>query len=66
LHQKNILEKLEQKRELLDPKEILKRGYSITYYQGNTLTDAAKVDKGETIVTRLFRGEIKSEIKEKD
>jgi len=56
------LENLEQQVHLLDPEQILKRGYSITYHHGKALTDSSGVNPGEMITTRLFKGEINSEI----
>ena len=55
----------EARLHLLDPQNILKRGYSITYHEGKALTDPAGVNPGERIVTRLYKGEINSEIKSK-
>jgi exodeoxyribonuclease VII large subunit len=55
----------EARLHLLDPQNILKRGYSITYHGGKSLADAAGVNPGEIIITRLYKGEIKSEIKSK-
>ena len=62
-NQHAIIEKLEQQVELLDPRNILRRGYSITYHSGKPITDVAAVDKGDIVTTRLFKGEIESEIK---
>jgi exodeoxyribonuclease VII large subunit len=50
---------------LLDPRNVLKRGYSITYAGGKPLRDIDRVDVGEEITTQLFEGIIKSEIKSK-
>jgi len=63
--QQVVIDKLEQQVHLLDPQNILKRGYSITYYSGKALTDVASVNPGEMITTRLYKGEINSEIKSK-
>jgi exodeoxyribonuclease VII large subunit len=60
-----VIEKLEQQVHLLDPRNILRRGYSITYHGGKPLTDTASVNPGEIITTRLYKGEINSEIKSK-
>jgi hypothetical protein len=46
----------------LGPTKVLERGYSITSIEGRTqpLRDAASVRSGQTLVTRLARGEIRS------
>lgn len=51
---------LEEKCNYLDPFAILKRGYSITYYQGKALKNSNAVAAGEPIETRLAEGFIKS------
>jgi exodeoxyribonuclease VII large subunit len=60
------LEQIEQKVHLLDPFHVLKRGYSITYLNGKALTDSSRANPGEIVTTRLFKGEITSEIKSKN
>jgi len=60
-----VIEKLEQQVHLLDPQNILKRGYSITYHKGKPLTEASGAEPGDMITTRLYKGEINSEIKSK-
>jgi len=48
----------------LDPTAVLARGYSITYdARGGVLRDAARVNDGEIIATRLARGAIESVVK---
>lgn len=46
----------------LGPTKVLERGYSITYLEGSPtpLRDAARVHGGQTLVTRLARGEVRS------
>jgi exodeoxyribonuclease VII large subunit len=44
----------------LDPREITKRGYSITMHEGRVVTDGSKVKPGSKIVTLLHKGELKS------
>jgi exodeoxyribonuclease VII large subunit len=46
----------------LGPTKVLERGYSITSLEGSTtpLRDAARVHGGQTLVTRLARGEVLS------
>jgi len=63
--QKIDLGSLEQKVQLLNPQNVLKRGYSITYHNGKSVTDIIAIKTGDTIVTRLYKGNIYSEIKSK-
>jgi exodeoxyribonuclease VII large subunit len=56
---------LDQKINLLDPRQVLKRGYSITYHKGKPLTGAEGIYEGEIIETQLFKGNIFSEVKSK-
>jgi exodeoxyribonuclease VII large subunit len=46
----------------LGPTKVLERGYSITTLEGSTkpLRDAARVHGGQTLTTRLARGEVRS------
>ncbi len=54
------LEKLETKITLLDPANVLKRGYSITYLKGEAIKETASVKKNDIIRTRLYDGNITS------
>jgi exodeoxyribonuclease VII large subunit len=60
-----VIEKFEQQVRLLDPQNVLKRGYSITCHKGKALTDIAGIEPGEIVITRLHKGEIISEVKSK-
>ncbi len=60
--QKNSIQQLEQSVRLMDPIQVLKRGYSITTINGKTLTEKNKIEKGITIFTKTYFGEIESEI----
>ncbi|MCK5839721.1 MAG: exodeoxyribonuclease VII large subunit [Bacteroidales bacterium] len=51
---------LQEKARLLDPANVLKRGYSITYFKGSVLTKSKAVKKADRIITRLHEGEIES------
>lgn len=56
------LRHLEQATRLLDPVNILKRGYSITYLKDKAIIDAREASEGDVITTRLFSGLIKSKV----
>ena len=44
----------------LDPANILKRGYSMTYLHGRIIKDARELNAGDTLITRYFKGSSKS------
>jgi exodeoxyribonuclease VII large subunit len=56
------LEMLEQRTKALDPTLLLKRGYSITLYNGHLLRDPALLKPGDEIETRLEKGNIISKV----
>jgi len=57
---KNLAEKLG----LLNPLNILKKGYSVVYDdKGGIIKDAGRVKAGENISVRLYKGKIEAEVK---
>jgi exodeoxyribonuclease VII large subunit len=44
--------------ELLNPANVLRRGFSITYHQDQLLTDPDNLQNGDTIRTVLANGEV--------
>ncbi len=54
----------EKSIKLLDPENILKRGYSITYHKGNAIKSIKELKKGEAITTKYYNGESESKITE--
>ena len=56
------LDMLEQRARLLDPSLLLKRGYSITLYNGKTVRSAEELKEGALITTRFETGEIESKV----
>ncbi len=56
------LEKLESKNNLLNPDNILKRGYSITLFNGRVLRNSKGITKGAKIKTVLHNGELDSTV----
>ncbi|MCL2291164.1 MAG: exodeoxyribonuclease VII large subunit [Bacteroidetes bacterium] len=60
LKQQNALHQSQTKIELLHPKNILKRGYSITMKNGKPVRNVDEVTEGEIITTKLWCGEIES------
>ena len=57
------LEMLEEKVHSLDPALLLKRGYSMTLFNGKAVRDPQTLRQGDEIETRLEKGTIKSIIK---
>jgi exodeoxyribonuclease VII large subunit len=46
----------------MDPRQVLKRGYSITTHEGRAITSAAGLAEGTLVQTRFFEGQITSRI----
>lgn len=57
------LKNLEDMLRLLSPENTLKRGYSITRVNGKAIYDPSTLKPGDEILTRLYRGEIRSSVK---
>ena len=60
---KHRLMLLEQRVNDASPERLLKRGYSMTFKDGKTVTDSAQLKPGDIITTRLAKGEVRSEVK---
>ncbi len=61
-NQAQRIARAESQVQALDPVNVLKRGYSITYLKGKALKNASEAQPGEKITTRLASGTIDSEI----
>ncbi|MBE0647925.1 MAG: exodeoxyribonuclease VII large subunit [Bacteroidales bacterium] len=60
---KSLLAGMESQVRSLDPKQVLKRGYSMTYDpHGRILKDASAVKAGDKILTELAKGTLKSTV----
>lgn len=53
---------MEQTTRLLDPKNVLRRGYSITRFKGRALKDTTLLHEGDIVETVLSQGKIISKI----
>jgi exodeoxyribonuclease VII large subunit len=62
----NKVKQLEQAVRLLDPVNVLKRGYSITFHKNKAVKNAEGIKEGDIIITKLYDGSIKSTVEEKD
>ncbi len=58
--QAHRLELLKQRIEDASPDKLLKRGYSITLKDGKVVKDASALKEGDSLVTRLSKGEVHS------
>ncbi len=58
--EKHLLEMLEKKCMYLDPFLVLKRGYSVTYYNGKAVKDPLTVPDHGELSTRVAEGILKS------
>lgn len=56
--EKHRVQLIEQQITLLDPQQLLNRGYSITTYQGRAVTDASSLPEGAIIHTRVKHGTV--------
>jgi exodeoxyribonuclease VII large subunit len=61
--EKNYLNSIQEKLRLVDPQNILKRGYSLTMLNGKILKSVQLVKEGDLIETRLSDGKVESTIK---
>lgn len=58
----NNINVIEDKLKLLNPQNILKRGFSVTQQNGISITDSSKLKKGDKITTILYKGKIESTV----
>ena len=60
--EKETVQQMEKGVSMLDPINILKRGFSITLYQGKVVKDYSTIKSGDKITTVLAEGSIESEV----
>jgi exodeoxyribonuclease VII large subunit len=56
------LAQLQKRCELVDPRNILKRGYSMTLHKGKSILSAGQIKAGDLLETRLYEGHIISKV----
>ena len=61
--QQNNLKLIETKLQLLDPQQLLRKGYSFTTHNGKLVTSITQLAPGDTITTTLADGTIDSIVK---
>ena len=60
--ERHRLELLAQRIEAENPERLLRRGYSITTYNGKAVRDAAQLPKGALVETHVEKGKFKSRV----
>lgn len=60
------LKYLEDKVKILDPRQTLKRGYSLAYKNGRIFKSIKEVEIGDKVTTVVYDGRIDSEVKTKE
>ena len=60
----HFLELAETKMKYVDPKNILKKGFSITRFNGKAIRGKSDIKLGNIVEIELFEGVVRSEIKE--
>jgi exodeoxyribonuclease VII large subunit len=45
---------------VLNPQNVLNKGYSITYLNGKVLKNKNDIKKGDCLITKLSEGEVRS------
>jgi len=66
LKENDLLKHMEALNKLLSKEATLKRGYSLTTKDGAIIKNAKEVNKGNLLKTHLEKGEIVSEVKDKE
>jgi exodeoxyribonuclease VII large subunit len=61
---KDYLAHLEKRRELVDPEQILKRGYTMTLLEGKPISSMKDVQHGDLLETRVHKGKIISKVEQ--
>ena len=63
--QNNKLTNFEEKIRLIDPKRVLKRGYSLTYKNGQLVKSINQVQIGDELINQFADGKVESKILKK-
>jgi len=62
--QLNIIERHGDRIEMMNPVNVLKRGYTLTFKNGKTVKSVEGIEKGDRIETRFHRGTVESTVNE--
>jgi len=63
---KQSITNLENKFDFVNPINILAKGYSITYKNGERITDSSRISENDIIFTKLFSGVLRSTVIKND
>lgn len=63
--EKKNLSSIQEKLRLVDPQNILKRGYSLTMLNGKIVKSVGQLQKGDMLETRLSDGTVESTVEKK-
>ena len=58
----NALNQLAGKLYALSPLKVLSRGYSVVTKKGQIVTDNKNINKGDSILIKLHKGEVEAEV----
>ncbi|MCD4747523.1 MAG: hypothetical protein K8R58_14605 [Bacteroidales bacterium] len=61
-NESNRVISLETKIKLIEPGNVLKRGYSITFNKGKAVRDIKALKKGDIVTTEIYNGKFDSKI----
>ena len=61
-HEKRQLDFYDRQIQALDPERLLKLGYSLTYRNGQVVTNADELMPGDVIETHLAQGKVSSKV----
>lgn len=64
-NERQRLKSIESSIHHLDPRNVLKRGYSMTYKNGESVKSVSDIKKGDSIKTVLYDGELMSQVSSK-
>ncbi len=56
----NALDRQQDRTEMMNPLQVLKRGYSITFHNGKVVKNAGDIHSGDRLTTRLHKGTVDS------
>jgi len=59
---KNKIKHFDQAIRLLDPINVLKRGYSVTYLSEKAIKDSSELQTGDIIRTKVYKGSVNSKV----
>uniref|UniRef100_A0A7C4AK77 Exodeoxyribonuclease 7 large subunit n=1 Tax=Thermodesulfovibrio aggregans TaxID=86166 RepID=A0A7C4AK77_9BACT len=60
------IDRFSEKLHLLSPENILKRGYSIAYFNGRILKNSMDVEVGQNIQVKLYKGKVTGKVTERE